>query len=204
MSKVGTYKLTYNCVNKRSFKAEPAVRTIYVSDNYCPICHIVGDSVFTLEAGFAYTDQGAYFEDAIDGKITTGIQVSNPLADAARSHPGIYHVVYRAKDSVGNWNDGKCIGSHQCRRKVVVQDTLKPVIALSYGKETIHVSSASDSPVHDSNLRNPAVSHFLMAEQKADSSWEAWIIGSAVVGAVLVAYTAKGRQQSATEVADLV
>jgi len=205
---VGTYKIHYNCKNKRGYKADTAVRTVYVSDRHCPVCHLNGASVFTLEAGFAYADAGAYFEDAVDGKITKSIEVTNPLASAKDSHPGTYTVVYRVQDSAGNWNDGQCIGSNICQRKVVVQDTLKPVIALSYGKETIHVSKATDHPIHAPQLANPAVANFLafMAEGPSSSMWGAWAIGSAAcVGVALVAYGSVRRQAVAsTDLGELV
>jgi hypothetical protein len=172
----GTYVVTYTCANKRSVSSLPLQRVVVVADRRCPVCHVLGPSKLKVEAGFGYEDKGAYFSDEADGPhLTKGVVVNNPLAGArgVKASPGIYLITYRFRDSAGNWNDGereksdeKCAGVRSCKdgscnregsctREVQVEDTLKPVIALSYHKKVFHQSPATDTSPHNGKL-NPA------------------------------------------------
>jgi hypothetical protein len=197
----GAYTITYSCVNHRGYGSRPATRRVIVRDNTCPVCHIVrgsGDAA-TAEAEFAYADQGAYFTDSVDGKITKNIQVVGSVNTAK---VGTYYLTYRVQDSAGNWNDGQCKGPNTCRRKVNVVDTLKPVIALKYGGKNFHVSQANDVSKSDTPHSNPAAKYFNFMAETA-SSTNAFVMlgvaGLAVAGIVLASFAASKREES-TEV----
>ena len=112
----------------------------------------------------------------------------------------MYHVIYRAKDSSGNWNDEDCLGKAEYIRTVHVVDTLKPVIALHYGSKLVHAGSADDVATHN-GVVNPAGSWFggteaLMADASAANTTTCWILGAAasvVAGLGLLALSQRGR-----------
>jgi len=123
----GTYKLNYDCVNSRGASGVTASKQVVVRDTTCPTC-TVNTGADTFEASFPYMDAGAVCEDSLSGAVAE-VVVTNPV-DVEKT--GEYIVTYRARDSVGNWNDGSCKGSHIYKRTVQVVDTLKPIIALKY------------------------------------------------------------------------
>merc|ERR1711865_1174467 len=152
----GKCKGTNTCVNHRGYPARPAIRSVIVQDTTCPVCYVRGGPA-TVEAGFPYSDKGAYFTDSVDGKFTKNVQV---VGKVNTELVGTYTLMYRAQDKSGNWNDGKCKGTNTCQRKVKVIGTLKPVIALKYGGKNIHVSRAGDHSKSDVAHANPAAKYF--------------------------------------------
>merc|ERR1712100_844584 len=81
LSKVGTYRITYNCKDAANRAAETAERVVTVAQTSCPACDMVcatlnsevtGDQTVVSceqqhEASFQYTDAGAACSDVIDG-----------------------------------------------------------------------------------------------------------------------------------------
>jgi hypothetical protein len=82
LSKVGTYRITYNCKDAANRAAETAERVVTVAQTSCPTCDMVcattlstevtGDQTVVSceqqhEASFQYTDAGAACSDVIDG-----------------------------------------------------------------------------------------------------------------------------------------
>jgi hypothetical protein len=144
----------------------------------------VSTSAVTFEASFPYMDAGAVCQDNLRG--VSDVVITNPV-DIEKT--GEYVVTYRARDAVGNWNDGTCKGSKRYLRTVHVVDTLKPIIALKY--QNTHLAHAGHGNEHstittDSNgnhLRNPAGNHFRSAlQQQADAEGGSTNFNFALVG----------------------
>jgi hypothetical protein len=193
LRKLGTYTIKYACKDKAGNAADGQTRKVVVFDDYCPTCTINGASSVTREASFPYSDQGAVCSDHHDGKtavVTTG------SFDVEKV--GVYKLTYRSKDAAGNWNDGAkchCGGARPAQtfcptsyvRTITVQDTLKPVISLSYGANTFHKSAATDKGVN--GQANPAA---LMAEtQTSVNGWVVGAVASAVTGVALLGFSMK-------------
>merc|ERR1711865_634854 len=115
-----------------------------------PTCKLLGPSSIIQEANFAFQDKGALCSDSVDGFVQTIVKGSVYIYNT-----GTYELQYTARDKSGNV-------AKTLTRKVVIQDTLKPVIALSYKGKDIHIGDASDSALlHDGTVAaNPAASHF--------------------------------------------
>jgi hypothetical protein len=150
---VGFHTITYTCKNRRGVSAvAPQVRTVTVVDSYCPRCwygdeseHGSGDTTIEVEASFKFNDPGACFVDEALGALATRVQVTNPVNTL---EVGTYSIKYQALDTYRGIDPAtltfaqydqqqrfanfSCAGHDVCARKVVVEDTLKPVIALEY------------------------------------------------------------------------
>ena len=91
--------------------------------------------IMSLEASIegSYVDLGAIAFDAVDGNLTSKIEVDG-IDDVDLSKPGEYTITYTVSDEQGN--EGKK------ERSVIVQDTTEPVIILngSGAIAEIHVS----------------------------------------------------------------
>jgi len=164
LSKVGLYKIQYNCKDNADRAATMAERKVRVEQTSCPTCKVEGCDEATgcsmyHEASFAYTDSGAKCSDVIDGDITAECVTCNNEAtncdmkaetnDAVKREScnvptlissdkiGTYYITYVAQNTVNKWNyDDDCRGKPtKYVRTVIVQDTLKPVITLKYGKD---------------------------------------------------------------------
>merc|ERR1711871_375877 len=164
LSKVGLYKIQYNCKDNADRAATMAERKVRVEQTSCPTCKVEGCDEATgcsmyHEASFAYTDSGAKCSDVIDGDITAECVTCNDEAtncdmkaetnDAVKREScnvptlissdkiGTYYITYVAQNTVNKWNyDDDCRGKPtKYVRTVIVQDTLKPVITLKYGKD---------------------------------------------------------------------
>jgi hypothetical protein len=97
------------------------------------------------EASFPYTDAGATCEDTIDGPLNNIGENYFVQNDVDATTVGTYTITYRAKNSVGTWNDEACRGlSVKYVRTVEVLDTLKPVIRLKYIAEKPIAGLAQD------------------------------------------------------------
>merc|ERR1711924_497302 len=111
LSKVGSYTITYNCKDSAGHGAPTLSRYVHVAQTSCPTCVITGKDELTHEASFPYTDQGAVCTDIIDGTVTAETVDS---VDVGKT--GKYVLTYRAKNSVGLWNDGLAAdGEDHCR-----------------------------------------------------------------------------------------
>ena len=73
--------------------------------------------------------------DSLDGDISGSVVVSGAVDPAA---PGTYVLTYNVQDAAGNAAD-------PVTRTVTVQDTLRPVIAMTYSGEVLQVSDQFDT-----------------------------------------------------------
>jgi hypothetical protein len=214
LSKVGSYTITYNCKDSAGNAAPTLSRYVHVAQTSCPTCKITGKGAeagkpLLHEASFPYTDQGAVCTDIIDGTVSA---ITVGTVDVQTT--GTYTLTYRAKNSVGLWNDGKdAAGTGAgtgCRgtaisyvRTVQVSDTLKPVIKLTYdGKKVAWGHNGADSTnVHTGGKDGAAPANPFtagehqpngyMAEEQT-SSVNGWVLGaiaSAVTGLALLGYS---------------
>merc|ERR1711943_104414 len=98
--------------------APAARRTVVVAQTSCPRCTIYGAQEVNHEASFPYADPGARCSDVIDGSTATKCYKS---------------AVDGAPDLTTAVDCGS--GTISYRRTVVVMDTLRPVITLTYNKD---------------------------------------------------------------------
>jgi hypothetical protein len=191
LGKRGTYKINYNCKDAASNTAVQLTRTVYVADRTCPTCVITGKTSLVREASFPYNDQGAVCKDNI-GLGKNKIVTTNPVNVELT---GKYTVTYKITDEAGNTNMGecpytgckKCTGAKAYYRVVVVKDTLKPTIHLSFGSKVFHKTSAVDTGLN--SQANPAGK--LMAETSSVNGWIIGAVASAVAGVALLALGSK-------------
>jgi hypothetical protein len=225
LNRPGDYLITYNCADSKGLEANQLTKTVHVVDEDCPTCTLNGDAELYVEAGYEYTEQGAVCTDdighVVDGVVETNLPVEVEGAVDV-STPDTYTIVYKAQDGSGNWNDGSagmvdngdgtstCHGGNtvtelnQFTRTVHVDDSLSPVITLSYtsnGVRTpVHIGN-SDDVGHGAvpnragdEAYNPylTVHRVLMAE--AASSMNGWLVGalaSATAGLALLGYASR-------------
>ena len=97
---------------------------------------LIGDSPYTVEASSTgnYVDPGATASVPEDGDLSGSVGDSGQVD---LSVPGTYLIDYDVQDSDGN--DAETV-----TRTVTVQDTLRPIIALSYDGEVLQVGDHSD------------------------------------------------------------
>jgi len=186
LSKIGTYHIVYNCKDSAGNTADEAERVVHIAQTSCPECTINGCEVSLAkprdqrtctqkhEASFAYVDASAQCSDDIDGKIrnTDDLDFTNPVnVDMT----GTYIVTYRARNSAGLWSDGPhCknrdteVGRNLYFRTVVVIDTLKPVVEVSYNGQKVARGEAKDTAVHN-GAENPMGTTVCKVEAKCGS-----------------------------------
>merc|ERR1712100_276719 len=184
LGKGNKYVISYNCKDSAGNKADTAMRVVYVVQTTCPTCKLAGASKLSREASSPYVDAGAKCTDLIDGNVAT---ITRNTVNVERT--GTYYVTYRAKNTIGLWNDGaKCrYGAKKSPRPVVVIDTLKPVISLTYNGKKVTSGNHVDTGVNAQ--ANPFK---LMAETTTTSSVNGWVVGavaSAVTGLALLGYS---------------
>ena len=222
LSKVGTYTVTYNCKDAAGNAAIPLDRTVVVRQTSCPRCTIHGAHSLVHEASFSYVDAGASCSDEVDGVVQT--RVSNPV-DVERT--GTYTVTYRACNSVGLCNDGvstagahhTCLNNNVVYTRVVkIEDTLKPVLSVSYKEQgqwkQVAAGLAHDSAaatglyVQGTDTSNPAdkwaqaisprsskFTHFMAESTASTGAWVWAAAASAIAGLALLAH---GQRRTAT------
>jgi hypothetical protein len=177
-SAVGTYEITYDCVNPAPWKvsAVQKTRTVKVQDTTKPVCKLEGVESVTVEASFPYSDDSASCVDSIDGTLRVVASGSVNVEQV-----GTYKLTYTATDASGN--------SASTIRTVVVKDTLKPVIGLQVGNKYIHVSKGEDTGVRGEE--NPAPAYF-MVEGATSNVWMVAAAAAAISGvALFVAHVRK-------------
>jgi len=201
---VGKYVLKYTCVDPvRNVAAYPMRRLVTVRDTRCPQCVLQGDESVTIEASFPFNPTDGV--DCTDEATTTSELVKNTvqLGSVDVEQIGVYRLTYRVKDHNGNWNDGKCTGTHKYIRTVNVIDTLKPVIGLKLDGGRLDASQIGEAETSElTGKLNPAhaamkeaaqasmTRRLLALDGASTNSWWtasafAGAIGCAVVGAVL-------------------
>ena len=123
-SEPGTYVLSYNYTDIAGNVAQIVTRTVHVVDTIAPIISLNGDGNTTHEAGAAYIDANASWNDALDG---FGVIV--PSGEVNASEPGTYVLSFNYTDAAGN-------AAQTVTRTVHVVDTTAPFISL-YGDSNI-------------------------------------------------------------------
>jgi hypothetical protein len=130
---VGKYTITYKCKDLSGNNAANVVRVVTVVDKQCPKMTLKGKGLISLEAGVStYTEPGFTATDDIDGNLVTDVKTAitfngKKLATGKgvdTGKVGTYVKTFTVKDKSGN---------AQCKsvsRKIVVKDTLPPVIQL--------------------------------------------------------------------------
>merc|ERR1712100_268040 len=201
LSKVGSYTITYNCKDSAGNAAPTLSRYVHVAQTSCPTCVITGKDELTHEASFPYTDQGAVCTDIIDGTVT-----AETVGSVDVGKTGKYVLTYRAKNSVGLWNDGLAADGATagagCRgtainyfRTVTISVTLKPVIKLTYDGETDPIAWSGKGPnsaAADTTGGAPANPYTTLMAEEQTSSVNGWVLGaiaSAVTGLALLGYS---------------
>lgn len=158
-SRVGKYSITYNCKDASGNNAAKEVRTVIVQDKQCPIMGLTGKGLIHLEAGVStYKEAGFTAVDDIDGNIASDVKTSVTLNGKATGKvntgtPGTYVLEYTVKDKSNN---------AQCKkifRKVIVQDTLPPVIKIEILKGKGKQLSASGQKGHDGQTNKAETLH---------------------------------------------
>ena len=95
-------------------------------DDTPPVIVLLGDSNVTHEAGGAYGDDGASWNDNVDGDgNVTGV------GEVDATLPGTYTLTYDYTDNAGN-------AAAQVTRTVTVEDTTAPVIVLNGDEVVTH------------------------------------------------------------------
>jgi hypothetical protein len=197
MNKLGQHMLTYTCRNPVPWKCQSkAKRQVHIMDRTRPVCTVKGDATVSIEASFPYVDEGATCSDTFDGmkKVKSSGTVDPNI-------PGTYKLTYTAMDKVGNH-------AKDAIRTVIVQDTLKPVIALKYQGKLIHTSGGKDTGVTRVSAvkgwnkaePNPASNYFgrrLMADTTTgNGAWALAGLVASIAGLALVAYATKSSKDS--------
>lgn len=138
LSRIGTYRVTYQCSNAYGVAAEPIVRTVTIFDDVCPTCAVDSNSVqTTIEASFPYFDDPVSCSDNLPWPSETTLQAkpAHVTGHVNVEVTGTYVLTYSATDYAQNSNFKRANGD-ACNsalvqvRTVIVQDTLEPVISL--------------------------------------------------------------------------
>ena len=99
-SRPGTYVLSY-AVRDSSGNLATATRQVVVKDETPPIIALIGESEVKVPLGQGFNDPGAEARDNCDGDISAQITVEG-ISSLDVSKPGVYSIVYTAKDKAGN------------------------------------------------------------------------------------------------------
>jgi PKD repeat protein len=119
----GIYPITYDAMDKMKLKAKEVTRIVKViGDTTRPDISLWGDAVKYIEVFNSYFEDSAFVVDNIDTGLT--LKISGKVDTA---HTGTYFISYTSIDYSGN------IAVKY--RKVVIMDTIAPVITLK-GKKT--------------------------------------------------------------------
>jgi hypothetical protein len=128
-----TVTLLYLAVDAAGNAAQ-AKRKVTIVDTLPPIITLVGPAAATLEAGFQYTEPGAYAVDLRDGDVYVTRGGTVPLYPL--SLPAVVDLMYTAEDRAGN--------VAQLIRTVTIDDTRPP--RLTFARPSL-VLEASRSPI---------------------------------------------------------
>ena len=109
----GTYTVYYTATNKLG-GSNSVSRTVIYQDTTAPVIRLTDGGMTKHERGDPYVDAGATAD--------TGETVTVDTSNVNSNTEGTYYVTYSATDSSGNTSNAK--------RKVVVRDTVGPVITL--------------------------------------------------------------------------
>ncbi len=118
---LGTYILEYSKVDRYGNTGNSVTRTINIVDTTKPVITLIGNSEITVEVHSSYVDSWVMVSDNYDGKIKTGIFMTNPPNMAI---VGKYIMTYDVADAQGNT-------AIQVYRIIHVVNSFKPMIVLS-------------------------------------------------------------------------
>ncbi|MDA7997586.1 MAG: DUF5011 domain-containing protein, partial [Nitrosopumilus sp.] len=121
---LGTYFVTYECVDGSRNEARGEVRTVHVVDMADPVISLNGEDEVLLAPGSVYRELGASCTDGLDGDLPVTIGGEQVLP----AIPDTYTVAYTCVDAAGNDDDAV--------RTVRVLDRVKPEITLA-GQEMV-------------------------------------------------------------------
>ena len=125
-----TYVITYNVSDAAGNAASEVTRTVKVVAR--PVITLLGDAEVIVEKCTEYTDAGA---TASDGNLDISSQIAK-TEHIDLATPGMYTVLYEVTSSNG-------IAALPVTRKVVVKDTIAPVITLK-GENSITINLKDD------------------------------------------------------------
>ena len=117
-NQIGTYELSYDAIDQRGNSAVTVKRTVHVVDTTKPVISILGEMVFTVEAGSFFSNPSATVEDFEQGlvPVITGSVDTSVL--------GVYELAYDVSDSSGN-------SAVSVKITVTIQDTIAPTITIN-------------------------------------------------------------------------
>ena len=126
-----TYTITYSCIDASGNPADPATRTVTVTDDTSPTLTLTGDNNIQLLLDTTYTELGATCNDTVDGNIPVvpgGDPVNTSIADT-------YTVTYDCRDAAGN-------DAIQLTRLVtiIIPDTTIPVVVSAQTDDIASIS----------------------------------------------------------------
>ncbi|NLS14059.1 DUF5011 domain-containing protein [Vibrio sp. SM6] len=102
ITKVGSYRITYNATDKAGNKANEVIRYVEViaEDRTPPKLELRGEPTVVINLHDDYVEQGATAVDNVDGDLTTSIEIDSRSVDIAKI--GKYSVYYTVEDMAGN------------------------------------------------------------------------------------------------------
>ncbi len=131
------YDVTYDVSDSTGNPAVQATRTVTVDaapDTTPPVITLLGNASVTVTVGSSYTDAGATAMDNVDGDLSAGIVVNNPVDT---NTVDTYTVTYNVSDAAGN-------PAAEVDRtvNVIAADSTAPVITL-LGNASVTVTVGS-------------------------------------------------------------
>jgi len=157
--KVGTYVLSYGCVDA-SKNAVTQTRTVINVDKHKPVLNLIGASTMSVEASKVHTfmDPGATCIDKFEGDISAAKVAVAGAVD--RTTIGTYTLTYNCKDTAGN------AAPTQTRKVVIFDDYCPKCTVFGASKVTREASfpytdeGAACSDVHDGKTAVVTVGKF--------------------------------------------
>lgn len=116
----GIYSICFDLTDASGNRARTVCHTIIVVlDKTAPVLTLNGASPMYVEQCDVFTDPGAVAIDAVDGNLSTAVQITGTVNSSVT---GTYTLTYTVSDAQGNTNS--------ITRDVIVQDTRKPGIKM--------------------------------------------------------------------------
>jgi hypothetical protein len=95
---VGTYDVTYSCVDGEGNHATDVSRRVIAVDTTPPVITLTGPNSATVPINASYDDLGASCLDNVDGLIA----MDPPVSDVDTGQAATYSVTYSCTDNAGN------------------------------------------------------------------------------------------------------